>query len=160
VALSIYYSGVLREVSRLPELVAEVTDICHDLHWNCEIIEEEAPVSLYGLGFSVPGGEPVWLTFDTKGSLASPGFVFLENAPAQSSTPSITTSLETVVQYSGPETHMRLVNLLQYISKKYFSAFELIDESEYWETGCAERCRDWFEMFACWQDVEHAMVFQ
>ena len=157
-ALSIYYSGVLKGINRLPELVAEVTDICHDLHWNCEIIEEEAPTQLRGLGFSAPGGEPIWLTFDPNGVLESPYFVFLEKSPGPSCSTSVTASLETVVQYAGPETQMRLVNLLHYISLKYFATFDLVDESEFWETGSEERCRDWFAMFEVWAGDQLATV--
>ena len=38
-------------------------------------------------------------------------------------------------QYAGWQIHALIVGLLQYLSKKYFSQFEVSDEGLYWETG-------------------------
>ena len=148
--LSICYTGSLKDIRQLPTLVAEVSDICEDLHWSCEIIDPDAQLPVQGLGFSPPGAEPVWLTIDEAGSLVYP-YSFIWNEPSTSHPHNM---LESVMQHAGAESHMRLINLLHYIADKYFTAFTLIDDSEYWETGSAEKCNDWYEMFGVWVNEE------
>jgi len=41
--------------------------------------------------------------------------------------------LFTKTQYAGKETHKLIINMLRYISQKYFSAFNVKDDSLYWE---------------------------
>ena len=145
--LSIYYSGALRDVGQLPKLLAEVSDICADLHWACAELNPELQLPIEGIGFRPPGAESLWLTFDANGRLINP-YSFLWEEP----TASDQTTVASGIQYAGPESHMRLINLMRYIAQKYFASFELKDDSEYWETQCEERCRDWFEMFGVWAD--------
>ena len=41
-------------------------------------------------------------------------------------------------QFAGAETHIKVIELLKYLSGKYLDDFELIDESRYYETGNIE----------------------
>ena len=43
--------------------------------------------------------------------------------------------LSTKTQYAGRNVHKIIIHLLKYLSKKYFSEFELHDEGHYWETN-------------------------
>lgn len=43
--------------------------------------------------------------------------------------------LSTKTQFAGRDIHKIVILLLRYISKKYLSEFNLIDEGKYWETG-------------------------
>jgi len=44
----------------------------------------------------------------------------------------------TKTQFAGPEAHIGLCKLLQYLSGKYFKTIEVEDEGEYWQSGEAE----------------------
>ena len=43
-------------------------------------------------------------------------------------------TITTKTQFSGHETHKKLILLLDYVSKKYLEDFECLDEGFYWET--------------------------
>lgn len=43
-------------------------------------------------------------------------------------------TVSTKTQFAGPDAHIAVLNLLQYLKDKYFSVFELTDEGNYWET--------------------------
>jgi hypothetical protein len=144
--LSIHYAGTLKDPNRLQEMITEVADICEDLHWAYDIVSPELHLPINGIGFCPPGSEPVWLSFSDTGTLINP-YACLCGLDDQSTS---TDALEVVMQYAGAETHMRLINLLRFISRKYFEVFTLSDDSEYWESGNADKCRDWFEMFGNW----------
>jgi hypothetical protein len=148
--LSIHYAGTLKEPNRLQEIVSEVADICDALHWAYDIVSPELHLPVTGIGFCPPGSEPVWLSFSANGSLINPYSYLcgLDTPPTDAD------ALEIVMQYAGAETHMRLINLLRYLSQKYFDVFTLTDDSEYWESGNADKCRDWFEMFGNWMSEE------
>lgn len=45
-------------------------------------------------------------------------------------------------QFAGAETHIKVIELLKYLSGKYLDDFELIDESKYYETGNIELLQD------------------
>jgi len=44
-------------------------------------------------------------------------------------------TISSKTQYAGPDVHMLIINLLKYLSGKYFINFKLSDEGQYWETG-------------------------
>src|SRR5687768_6381445 len=146
--LSIFYSGIIREIHQLPILVDEVCDICYGLHWRCEIFEPSRDFPLSGVLFCPPNAEEIWLTFLSNGCLASPSNLY--NIEGKRITLSKNIVVDSIVQYAGPEAHMQLIQLLRYLSKKYFRYFSVTDESEYWQTGNPEKCRDWFAMFDVW----------
>lgn len=144
--LAIHYAGMLKDQQCLPDLVSEVADICEDLHWAYDIVSPELHLPINGIGFCPQGSEPVWLSFSPTGKMINP-YAYLCGLDAPSTAAH---ELESVIQYAGAETHMRLINLLRYLNQKYLDAFTLTDDSEYWETGNADKCRDWFEMFGNW----------
>ena len=146
--LSIYYSGQLRDVSLIPAIVEEVIDICDGLQWRCEIFETSIKYPLSGVVFCPAGSEDIWLTFLSDGCLASPESLYdiIGNRLVLSKDLLITS----VVQFAGPDVHMRLIQMLRYLSNKYFRYLNMTDESEYWKTGDPERCRDWYLMFDSW----------
>ena len=146
--LSIFYSGVLRNVHQLPILIEEVCDICDGLHWRCEIFEPSKDFPLSGVLFCPPGAEEIWLTFLANGRLASPASLY--DITGKRILLSKNILVDSIVQYEGPDAHMQLVQMLRYLSNKYFCQFRLTDESEYWESNNPEKCRDWFSMFDIW----------
>ena len=150
--LSIYYTGMLRR-EQLPLLISEVADICDDLYWPYQLIQPARDFPIEGLTFSMPGAEKMWLTFLDDGRMSSPEHIISKAIAQRNGIPhDPAMMLNTVVQYAGPDAHMRMIRMLRYISNKYFSAFQMIDESEYWESGNEEKCRDWFIMFNMWMN--------
>ena len=146
--LSIFYSGHLRDVSQLPALVEEVCDLCDGLQWKCEIFEPSIKYPLSGVVFCPSGSEEIWLTFLSDGCLANPASIY--DIAGKSLVPSKNVVVDSIVQYAGPEARMQLIQMLRYLSKKYFRYLHITDESEYWKTGDPEKCRDWFLMFDSW----------
>ena len=143
--LSIYYNGKFNQETSLSEMINEVKDIAEIHEWNYHIYENHFSENdlihdshsdqIYGISFSPPKCEPIWLCFLSNGKMSSPvnlkyssdftnekenGYIYLSS---------------TKTQYAGIEIHKLIIHLLKYISKKYFSEFNLIDEGKYWETS-------------------------
>jgi len=150
--LSIFYSGKLRNLQQLPELSAEIIDICSQLHWPYDYYTPTAKIPIRGIWFHPPGSDPIWMTFLSNGEVADPWTIAARDIPGAQIKMNERILINPATQYAGPEAHMTLIRLLRYVSKKYFLDFRLTDESEYWETGNAEKCKDWFAMFAVWMN--------
>lgn len=146
--LSIHYRGQIKENALIDELISETVDICKSLSWNHLIIEKKgnandkahetdpgfinyAEEDLKGIIVMPEACEPVSLVFFPSGRLCCP--VKLQyNNPAVNDMMVETVSTKT--QYAGMDVHITVLKLLQYFKDKYFSAFELTDEGNYWET--------------------------
>ena len=133
--LSIHYSGNIRDISMIEALVSETADICKSLEWDFHVLEYPNDDMLNGIIFSPPGSEPVVLTYLPSGRLCSPFNLVNKALYGQNGldTELLYTS-STKTQYAGADTHEILIKLLRYFKDKYFAAFELEDESMYWET--------------------------
>jgi hypothetical protein len=146
--LSIHYKGRINNYSLIDELTNEVEDICKILNWKYHIWVKESsandnvhisnpcflnysPEDLKGITVSPEDCEPVALTFLPSGLLCSPVKLMCND---QGKNDLIIEVVSTKNQYAGPDTHIVVVNLLQYLKEKYFSDFELTDEGMYWET--------------------------
>ncbi|MEP6795009.1 MAG: hypothetical protein ABJB16_11830 [Saprospiraceae bacterium] len=151
--LSIFYSGTLRDVALLSAFTLEVTDICDDLRWPWQFFPSTSELPLKGISFYPPGAQEIYLTFLPDGRLAEPDALFNPRSMRyELPVAEEEITLNPIIQYAGPEGHMRLIHLLRHLSGTYFSKFELMDESEFWETGDEQKCRDWFSMFEVWMD--------
>lgn len=134
--LSIHYSGAIRSMHLLDELITETADICQSLGWAYHLINEDGEDNLKGIIFSPENCEPVMLTFLPDERMCS--FVNLMNRDMYDGVQfdkelMYTTSTKT--QFAGAEAHMALIKLLRFLKEKYFKEFELQDEGQYWETG-------------------------
>jgi hypothetical protein len=148
--LTLHYTVRLRHIERLPELVAEVKDICISLTWNYFLFDDifkvpahtmpfestegdPKPIRLQGILFSPPECEPVFLTFTPEGWSST--FLNLD-MPEQIAElgPMLMYSVHVKTQGAGADIHIALVNLLKYLEKKYFSYVNVSDESGYWNT--------------------------
>ncbi len=151
--LTIFYSGTLRGVQQLTPLVNEVSDICDGLHWPSAIIEPTHDFPITGISFCPPGSEEIWLTFMSDGRMADPDHFIVERFnPTIKRKSDEVILIDSIVQYAGPDMHMEMIKLMRYVTTKYFSSFQMLDESEYWETGNVEKCRDWYAMFEVWMN--------
>lgn len=145
--LTIFYSGKIRDMRLLPALTEEVMDICDHLHWKSGNLKPYPEIPLTGFQFHPPGCEPVWITFRDNGILADPVYFIFKDDTYAPPDPKHEFWLSSVTQFAGMDAHMALINLLRYLSAKYFEDFELIDESEYWEFGDEVLCKDRFDEF-------------
>ena len=149
-SLTIHYTVRMRDMKRLPELVAEVEDICKSLKWSYHHFDDtfEVPahtmplesaqgdpkvIRLKGILFSPTKCEPVFLTFTPEGWSSS--FLNLQIPEQIAEIGSMLMyCINVKTQYAGEDIHIALVHLLKYLEKKYFSYAEVSDEGEYWET--------------------------
>ena len=151
--LSIFYSGMLRDVREVLALTLDLLDICDQLKWQCDEYCPTIKNPLQGIWFSPPNADKIWMTFLPSGVLAEPELnlndegieVWLKSDWKEN-------RMNPRMQYAGPDAHMQMIKILKYVSQKYFQDFYLLDESEYWETGNEEKCRDWFVMFSVWMN--------
>lgn len=120
----------------------------------------------YGVIFTPQDCEPVSIIFDSEGRIYNPWMkdiitkheegqvkvitvqlnldddelnpVFTENSEDFDPLDMVyTVSVKT--QFSTAEQHIKIIELLRYISGKYFSDFEMIDESGYWTSRNPEK---------------------
>jgi len=151
--LSIFYSGKLKDISILQEMHDEVSDICCNLKWICMPMHPYPEIPLQGFQFHPEGSEPVWLTFHKNGILADPVYYIFKDDTFCPPLPEAAFTLTTVTQFAGMDAHMALIKLLKYLDLKYFDEFELIDESEYGETGDEALCKERFDYFTAQMEV-------
>jgi hypothetical protein len=146
--LSIHYSGTIKELSQIQILTDELEDICKGLGWKYHIwdgknfddaVNKNFTVSkidfdfteLRGITMIPEGCEPVDVVFFPTGILCSVIKLKLNDGAANE------LMVETVsvkTQFAGPDVHKTIIELFIYLQPKYFSAFEMSDESYYWET--------------------------
>jgi hypothetical protein len=133
--LSIHYSGTIKDIALIDELIAEVTDICQSFNWSYHIISEPNTYHLNGICFSPQDCEPIFLTFLPDGRMCS--FVNLMNKDLYTKNgldEELVYTTSTKTQFAGIDMHIAVTKLLRYLKEKYFSVFELSDEGMYWET--------------------------
>ena len=143
--ISIYYSGMLRNPSLISAFIHEASDIADSHHWDWSELPNVPEIPIRGIIIQPDNCDPVFLTFHKDGYLCNPIlFSFLlEHAP-QDISKDAKQYLVTKTQYAGAETHMQLIRFLRFLKEKYFSRFELTDDSQYWESGDENYCRKRF----------------
>ncbi|MEQ8687577.1 MAG: hypothetical protein RIE86_19895 [Imperialibacter sp.] len=143
--LSIHYSGRIRNPKSLPSIIEEVRDIARINKWKLSTFNEELPAqitdeesidgTLYGVAFSPPNCEPVWLSFLSNGKMSSPVALQFLGGEIDEQKNEYLYQLSTKTQFAGAQTHQLIIHLFKYLEQKYLDEFTLIDEGEYWETG-------------------------
>ena len=141
--LSIHYKGVLKSPDLIRPLIEESVDICEVMGWRYNLAADDL---LEGISITPEKCETLTLTFLPDGKLASRAFILL-NMPADA-------AIFTKTQYAGMDTHMAIIHLLRYLSGKYFRAFELMDEGNFWETNDVEVLRS---QFSCYEVALNAV---
>ncbi len=136
--VSLHYSGQLKDAALLPLLIEEVEDIAKILDWTYTIFLREYPNNQfetiasendYGIMVSAAGCEPVVFVFDYEGHIYAPWLkqYFTERFYIY--------NISTKTQFAGADIHVKVIELMRHLNKKYFNNFTMIDEGEYWETG-------------------------
>ncbi len=141
--LSIHYRGHLRDKASLPMLIEEVADIAKIHKWTYHVLEPAFPGNpsatedfgnLYGICFTPPGCETVSVCFLSNGQLSSVAPWYLFENKLSTAQEILDSRVSVKTQFAGEVTHKIIIHLMDHISKKYLSHFEMMDEGEYWET--------------------------
>jgi hypothetical protein len=143
--LSIYYSGELRDSNLIDDIIEEAADIADSMQWSVTELPSVPDIPLRGIVIQPENCDPLWLTFHANGKLFSPIlFSYLIEREDPKAVEEAQQVLVTKTQYAGAEIHMAVIKFFRYLSEKYFSSFELHDESKFWETGDEVLCRKRF----------------
>ena len=143
--LSIYYSGTLRDSKLIDEIIDEASDIAESHHWEFSELPNVQDIPVRGIIMQPEGCDPIWLTFHADGYLCNPIlFSYLMEQNTEGLNVDAQQWLVTKTQYAGPETHIEIIRFFHYLGEKYFSRFELNDDSRFWETGDEELCHKRF----------------
>jgi len=154
--LTFHYSGRLNKDASLRDLVEEVRDISLIYKWNYSIFEEKFPLvtsndayndKIYGICFTPPACETVWLCFLSNGKMSNPVNLQFYGNSNDKEEQEYLYMLSVKTQFAGIEVHKLIIHLFRYLNEKYFSHFKLYDEGEYWETGDEELLRKNFERY-------------
>jgi hypothetical protein len=149
--LSIHYSGYIKDTALINQLVAELEDICKTFNWNYNILHDEV---IDGILFSPPESEPVHFTFNKEGRLLPVTSVILKDMYESNEVErELMFTAFTKTQFAGPDVHKAIIKLIRYISQKYFSTFNLTDESYYWETNDEQIMLERFKVYNVMIDV-------
>jgi len=154
--LTIYYKGNFNPKASLPEMIDEVRDISEIYKWKYYIFEKEFPKnnlgkknfdeSIYGILFTPhKKSEAIYLTFLSNGRMGNPSSLEYWLKSKNEKDKKRIYGNFTKTQYAGPDVHKVVIDLLRYLSKKYFKSFSMVDESRYWETNDEKILRKTFE---------------
>jgi len=155
--LSIHYSGCIRKPSFLPEIIREVKEIAEIYKWDYTIFKEKFPVDsfdkeshdgeIYGIVFSPPNCEPVFITFLSNGKMSSPVNLETFGKASNEARRKYVYQLAVKTQYAGIHTHKLIIHLFRHLNNRYFQNFEMTDEGQYWETGDEELLQQMFDRY-------------
>lgn len=155
--LSIHYSGSFNPNSSLSAMIEEVKDIAELYKWEYEVFETEFPANgtgkeeytreIYGICFTPPKCETIWISFLSNGKMSSPMHLdFFGKKENQEEQPYLFI-LSTKTQYAGIEIHKLIIHLLKYLEGKYLQQLTVMDEGHYWETGDEKLLADTFKEY-------------
>jgi len=170
--LTFHYQGTIKEIKRISELSDEVKDICETMDWRYQNrdfefkldthvmqhigFENQSSIVVRGIMFCPhPESEWVYLYFTKRGQLTSPATLQFVDISID---PKFIFSAFTKTQYAGPEVHVAVLKLLDYLNRKYELSLQITDEGEYWETKDETRLKNNFERNGMLNDmVAHAL---
>lgn len=155
--LSIHYSGSIANPKCLPELINEVRDIVGIYDWPCKVYESEFPEmhfgkntftnDIYGISFTPPGCESVFISFLSNGKMSGPLQLELYGNTDIESEKKYLYIISVKTQFAGVNVHKVVVQLFRYLSDKYLARFNMSDEGNYWETSDEKVLKDNFKKY-------------
>lgn len=155
--LTIHYNGRFSKSASLSEMIEELKDIAEINNWKFQIYLSRFPKKfyddnshnqkIYGITIFIPKCDPLCLTFLSNRRMCMPLSLKLWGNSTDENEKKYLYMLFTKTQFAGRNIHKIIIHLFRYISKKYFSEFELIDESKYWETGDEKIFNDIFNRY-------------
>jgi hypothetical protein len=154
--LSIYYSGSFNPSASLKDLIEEVVEIANVYHWKYNVFESNFPQGvfeekydekIYGVTFTPPSSETVFLSFLSNGRMSSHTNLEFFGNSSDKNNQQYLYMLSTKTQFCGMKTHMLIVHLLKYLSNKYLLTFQMTDDGKYWETGDEKVLEETFKRY-------------
>ncbi|MFZ1676948.1 MAG: hypothetical protein WAT91_06730 [Saprospiraceae bacterium] len=146
--ITIFYSGRLRSLEQLPSLIKDVIHQCNQMKWGYEKILPSFEVPIEGIAFAPTGSQAIWMTFLENHQLVSPeDYEFSRHMGKRIKKDHL---METKTHFAGATIHMQIITYLRHLSDTYFSAFSLVDESQYWETNDKICCENEFRFMEKW----------
>ena len=140
--VTIHYGGRLKSIDLLDDLVDEMVEVSQANDWKYKVIDtkkhdivndSDSLPQLKGISFGPEKSESIWFTFNESGVLLSPMVaMFQQHEPKK--TKEMVHHAFTKTQSAGPDFHIMIVNIMKYVSNKYFSTWHVNDESQYYET--------------------------
>ena len=149
--IKLRYRARLAQPDQVYELIPEVEDICRSHGWPYRVWDEDwhqpAKVSgefadgalhfeghapLKGVTFQIGDSETVWLTFQADGALQS---LMTLAEPTFTADDADFPWQRVKTGADGGKTHLALCKLFRYLADKYCAAFDVLDESGYWDKG-------------------------
>ncbi len=160
--VTIAFKGKLKSPDLVHDLIDDVADICQTNHWSYDILNSEGPLlpsppkihyeedeesgtfksisiegklGLKGISFKPHNkSETIELFFDTEGVVRSVlSVIFRESLRVKYPWIFVKT------QFAGTDAHIKIINLLLYLRKKYFSKMIIRDDGGYYPAKDIEK---------------------
>ena len=156
--LSFHYSGSIANPEFLPKLIEEVLDIAKIYGWKNSIYETSFPNNclsdtdeyineIFGVSFTPPGCETIFICFLSNGRMSSPIHLkFYGKSKDQKENPFLYL-ISVKTQFSNPLIHATIIQIFKHLNNRYFSDFKLSDEGQYWETDDEEILKNNFARY-------------
>jgi hypothetical protein len=154
--LSIHYQRKLKIASELKAMIEEIQDVAKTHQWKTTVFEDQFKndcfseevdcENLYGIMISPDKSEPLCFSFLSNGKMC--GIINFNVLQIDDEIKEdVLYSLATKTQYACFETHIKLIEILDYISQKHLIDFECTDEGLYWETRDEELLKATFNKY-------------
>ena len=153
------YNGTIKELSLIPEMVEEVEDICKTLEWKYVVedfkldlpprlnkilgLEKGERLEAKGVTFR-PHLECDWVRLIVVTNTGKLFLPYMDGVMMEINKPLDSSLVQCMTFYAGPEIHMSVMDLLGYLSEKYFNEFEVEDFTNYWQTKNKEKATQAF----------------
>ena len=150
--VSIHYRGRVADIQNVKTICDELAAIADKMNWHYIRLDEDwsqsadATIAVTEQGSQITGHLPlkgIVLTIDPK--CETLGFLFDSNGNLRDPISMVNISEGALkpedawvfvkTQYAGPEIHIWIIGLLQYLKKLHIPDLEVQDEGAYWETG-------------------------
>lgn len=155
--LSLHYNGKFDKPELLQPMIEEVEDIVNVYKWKYTIRHTKFPEDsfknnfhdnkVYGISFTPPDCETVSLCFLSNGRMSCSSLLQFYGDSTDKTSQQYLYMVSVKTQFAGWQTHLFIVGLLKYLSKKYFAEFNVDDEGHYWETNDEEILKQNFSRY-------------
>lgn len=143
--ITIHYSGRFNPAATLSNMIEEVEEIASIYQWPFRSFEREFDDDdalgletytdkIYGIGFTPPESETVFICFLSNGRMSSPVNLMIWANSEKEEEKQYLYNVFAKTQFAGPAVHKTVVQLLKYIESKYLLDLDVHDEGNYWNT--------------------------
>lgn len=155
--LSLHYSGRFGNPELLQQMIEEVEDIAGIYKWKYTTLNTKFPAGsfkkklhdnkVYGISFTPPDCETVSICFLSNGRMSCSSLLQFYGNSTDKTSREYLYMVSVKTQFAGWQTHLFIIELFKYLSKKYFAEFNMNDEGQYWETNDEEILKQNFSRY-------------